>query len=103
MSVCTYFSAVFMVAYKYRQSKAVTDRMVRLIGKVADTDLGKPGTHSFHDIFLIQQEDLKKALRDFKLELETLKPEQFQRRTEIQNDLTNIAGSEYNAIILNSR
>ena len=27
------------------------------------------------------------------MELETLKPEQFQRRTEIQNDLTNIASS----------
>ena len=32
-------------------------------------------------------------VRDYKLELETLKPEQFQRRTEIQNDLTNIARS----------
>ena len=32
-------------------------------------------------------------VRDYKLELETLKPEQFQRRTEIQNDLTNIASS----------
>ena len=30
MSVCTYFCAIFMVAYKYRQSKAVVDRMVRL-------------------------------------------------------------------------
>ena len=33
-------------------------------------------------------------VRDYKLELETLKPEQFQRRTEIQNDLTNIASSK---------
>ena len=45
-------------------------------------------------VLFLTQERLKKITRDHKLELESLQPEQMERRNEIQNDLTNVKDGE---------